>query len=135
MAVKVLEMDVVEELRCSLNAYIINPTQPNQDQTGHVMALTVSSLNIKGCTKKALTESNQQIQVSGVCQMSLELWLEQGVIIRWDQKCNFLAMYTVGMFAVKRGMHLVRQFYAPRDGVSNLPSAKGWVWPARIGVA
>ena len=27
----------------------------------------------KGCTKKALTESNQQIKALGVCQMSLEL--------------------------------------------------------------
>ena len=39
----------------------------------------------KGCTKKALTESNQQIQASEVCQMSLDLWLEQGAMVRWDQ--------------------------------------------------
>ena len=41
----------------------------------------------KGCTKKALTESNQQIQASGT---SLELWLEQGSSNgKMRPKCNF----------------------------------------------
>ena len=62
----------------------------------------------KGCMKKALTESNKQIQASGVCQTPLELWLEQG---QMRPKLNFLAMYTVGMFDVKRGMHTRKNTY------------------------
>ena len=46
----------------------------------------------KGCTKKALIESNQQMKASGVCQTSLELWSDEtkielfGHVHHWQKR-------------------------------------------------
>lgn len=45
--------------------------------------------SLKGCNKKAINENIMQIQGSGLCQTSLELWLKPCALVRRDLNETF----------------------------------------------